>query len=90
MQPHIPSLALVNIRSQAAVLRALADHVEQLSRAADVEGLGSQIVEEMTLLGRRLLEATGTLVEAQPAENSGVFVRVDGVWPPRPRSQQRR
>jgi len=59
MHTHDPSLALVNIRSQAAVLRALADQAEQLSRAADVEGLGSQIGEEMTLLGRRLLEATG-------------------------------
>jgi hypothetical protein len=48
---------LVNVRSQVAVVRALADQVEQLSRVADVDGLGPQIVEEMARLGGRLLDA---------------------------------
>jgi hypothetical protein len=48
---------LVDVRSQVAVVRALADQVEQLSRVADVDGLGTQIVEEMTRLGGRLLDA---------------------------------
>jgi hypothetical protein len=48
---------LVNVRSQVAVVRALADQVERLSRVADVDGLGTQIVEEMARLGGRLLDA---------------------------------
>jgi hypothetical protein len=48
---------LVNVRSQVAVVRALADQVEQLSRVADVDGLGPPIVEEMARLGDRLLDA---------------------------------
>jgi hypothetical protein len=82
-RPLHAELRLVRLRSQAAVVRALADHVEHLSRAADAEGLGLQIIEEMARIGRCLLEATGALAEAPPAEDSGVFARVDGVQPPR-------
>jgi hypothetical protein len=57
--PLLAELRMVRLRSQAAVLRALADHVEQLSRAVDAGGLCLQIIEEMARLGRRLLEATG-------------------------------
>src|SRR5208282_2160505 len=48
---------LVSVRSQVAVVRALADQVEQLSRVADVDGLATQLVEEMARLGGRLLDA---------------------------------
>jgi hypothetical protein len=79
MPAHIPSVAalesnedgpladelrLVHLRSQAAVIRTLADQVEHLSRAAEADGLGVQIVEEMARLGCRLLETAGALAEA--------------------------
>ena len=66
---------LVNLRSQVAVVRTLADQVEQLSRAADVDGLGAQMVEEVARLGCRLLEAAAALADASPVEDSGVFKR---------------
>jgi hypothetical protein len=66
---------LVNLRSQVAVVRALADQVEEISRAADADGLGTQFVEEMTRLGCRLLDAAAALTEASPVEESGVFRR---------------
>jgi hypothetical protein len=80
--PLAAELRLLHLRSQAAVVRALADHVEQISRAADAEGLGLQLVEEMARLGCRLLEAAGSMVKAPPVEDSGVFARV-GVLPTR-------
>jgi hypothetical protein len=91
MPVHIPSLAahesnddgllaaafrLARIRSQAAVVRALADQVEHLSRAADAEGVNSQIIEEMARLGCRLLEAAAAFVNAPDTiEDSRVFTR---------------
>jgi len=66
---------LVNVRSQVAVVRALADQIEQLSRAADVDALGDQMVEEMARLGCRLLDAAAALADASPGEDSGVFKR---------------
>ena len=67
---------LVNLRSQAAVVRTLADQVEQLSRAADVDALGTQMVEEMARLGCSLLDAAAALAGASRVEDSGVFKRV--------------
>jgi hypothetical protein len=77
--PLDTELRLVNLRSQAAVIRTLADQVEQLSRAEDVEGLGLQIVEEMARLGTRLLEAARTVTREPPPEDSGVFAKAGGV-----------
>jgi hypothetical protein len=65
----------VNLRSQVAVVRTLADQVEQLSRAADVDGLGAQMVEEMARLGCRLLDAAAALAGVSRVEDSGVFNR---------------
>ncbi|MGA3120728.1 MAG: hypothetical protein ABSF69_08170 [Polyangiaceae bacterium] len=65
----------VRLRSQAAVVRALADHVEHLSRVADADAVGQQLVEEMARLGCRLLEASAALIEAPRTEESGVFAR---------------
>ena len=73
--PLAAELRLVNLRSQAAVVRTLADQAEQLSRAEDVDGLGAQMVEEMARLGRRLLDAAAALAGAAPVEDSGVFKR---------------
>jgi hypothetical protein len=67
-------LRLGRLRSQAAVVRALADHVEHLSRAGDSDGIGDQLIEEMARLGCRLIEAAGTLAGSHP-EDSGVFAR---------------
>ena len=55
---------LAGLRSQAAVVRALADQVEHLSRAADAEGVDHQIIEEMARLGCRLLEAAAAFLNA--------------------------
>ena len=66
---------LVNLRSQAAVVRTLADQVEQLSRAADVDALGAQMVEEMARLGCRLFDAAALLAGVSRVEDSGVFKR---------------
>jgi hypothetical protein len=67
-------LCLGRLRSQAAVIRALADHVEHLSRAGDGDGIGDQLIEEMARLGCRLIEAAGSLAGSHP-EDSGVFAR---------------
>lgn len=66
---------LANLRSQVAVVRALADQVEQLSRAADFDGPGAQMVEEMVRLGCRLIDAAAALAVASRVEDSGVFER---------------
>jgi hypothetical protein len=66
---------LVNLRSQVAVVRTLADQVEQLSRAADFDGPGAQMVEEMARLGCRLIDAAAALADASQLEDSGVFKR---------------
>ena len=73
--PLAAELRLVNLRSQAAVVRTLADQAEQLSRAEDVDGLGAQMVEEMARLGCRLLDAAAALAGVSPVEDSGVFKR---------------
>jgi hypothetical protein len=75
---HVPSLAaltsdddtqlsaelrLGQLRSQAAVIRTLADHVEHLARWGSVDGLREQIIEEMGRLGGQLLEAAAALTD---------------------------
>jgi hypothetical protein len=66
---------LGRLRSHAALIRALADEVEWLSRVGDAEGLSHQLIEEMARLGCRLLETAGTLAGSRPPEDSGVFAR---------------
>ena len=90
MPSHIPSLAalesnddgrlaaelrLVGLRSQAAVVRALADDVERLSREVEAGDLALQLAEETARLGARLLDAAATLAKAPHVEDSGVFAR---------------
>lgn len=74
--PLAAEARLVDLRSQVAVVRTLADQVEQLSRAADVASLGGQMVEEIARLGCRLLEAAAALAGVSSVEDSGVFKRV--------------
>jgi hypothetical protein len=65
---------LVELRSQAAIVRTLVDQVEQVTRAGDVASLGAQMVEEMARLGCRLLDTAAALAEVS-VEDSGVFER---------------
>jgi hypothetical protein len=89
MPMHIPSLdalesrddrwldaelRLARLRSELAIVRALADHIDHLAGTEPVDGLCEQVVEEMARLGCRLLEAAGSLTRPR-AEGSGVFVR---------------
>jgi hypothetical protein len=73
--PLDAELRLARLRKQAAIVRALADHVEHLSCPGDADGLGSQLVEEVARLGCRLLEAAGSLVATLSVDDSGVFAR---------------
>jgi hypothetical protein len=73
---RLAKLRLVRLRSQVAVVRALADQVEHLTRLRDADGPGDQLIEEMTRLGCRLLEAAQqSLLEPRRPEHSGVFAR---------------
>ncbi len=63
------------VRSQVAIIRALADHAEALSRAVDADAVADQLVEEMARLGCRVLEAAAALATPPPPEDSEVFAR---------------
>ncbi len=91
MLSHIPFLASPHdggylplegrcqrVRSQVAIIRALADHAEALSRAVDADAVADQLVEEMARLGCRVLEAAAALAMPPPPEDSGVFARPAG------------
>jgi hypothetical protein len=65
---------LGRIRSQVAIVRALADAAECLARPG-AEGVGDQLVEEMARLGCRLLESAGALARDPRPEDSAVFAR---------------
>jgi hypothetical protein len=58
-----------------AVLRTLTDHIEQLARPGDADGVSWQLVEEMARLGCRLLEAAAWMTRSPHSEDSGVFPR---------------
>jgi hypothetical protein len=82
---HIPSLAVLEsgdddllkaelrfarLREQVAVVRNLADRIEQLVRPANAGSLSDQLIEEMARLGCRLFEAAASMAQAplhQPA-----------------------
>jgi hypothetical protein len=68
-------LRLVNLRSQAAIVRALADQAEHVSREVEVDGLARQLIEEMARLGSRLLDAAAAFRDASSVDDSGVFAR---------------
>jgi hypothetical protein len=68
-------LRLARLRSQVAVVRTIADHVERLARPPEADGLKGQLVEEMARLGCCLVEAAAALVERSRPEESGVFAR---------------
>lgn len=59
---------LAGLRSQAAVVRALANQLTHFPRAADAAGLRNQLIEEVARLARRIAEAA---VDALPPGASG-------------------
>jgi hypothetical protein len=68
-------LRLLRLRTQAAIVRTLAHHIERFARPEDAEALHEQLAEEMTRLGRGPVEGA-TADETSPAhEQSGVFLR---------------
>lgn len=71
----VAELRLARLRSQVAVVRAMVDQVEHVSRAKDAEGVRDQLIEEMTRLGCQLLKAAGSLAESRRPEESGIFAR---------------
>ena len=88
MTPHVRPVTLADsgdgpspaeahlgrLRSQVAVVRALADAAECLARPG-AEGVGEQLIEEMARLGCRLLESAGALAGEPRPEDSAVFAR---------------
>jgi hypothetical protein len=68
-------LRLARLRAQAAVVRTLTDHIEQLTRPGNADGLSWQLIEEMARLGCRLLEAAAWMTKSPRSEDSGVFTR---------------
>jgi hypothetical protein len=69
-------LQLAGLREQAAVVRALTDEVEHLTRAEEAVGAGDRLAKEMARLGCRLFEVASSLSRSSAApEVSGVFDR---------------
>jgi hypothetical protein len=77
-------LRLARLRTQVAVVRALADQVELLVSPHHVDaardcnrerGLGEQLVDEMAHLGCRLFEAAAEFPKSPASEDTGVFKR---------------
>jgi hypothetical protein len=75
--PRLASeLRVVHLRTQAAIVRTLADHVERFARVEDMDGLGDQLAEEIARLGCRLLDAAASMTMVSAEEASGVFLRL--------------
>jgi hypothetical protein len=68
-------LRLVRLRAQMAVVRTLTDHIEQLARAGDADGVSWQLIEVIARLGCRLLEAAASMTRSPHSEDSGIFPR---------------
>jgi hypothetical protein len=68
-------LRLVRLRTQVAVVRTLADRIEELSRAVDAAGPGDQLFEEMVRLGHHLVDVAEALGRGRGVDRSGIFAR---------------
>ena len=81
--PLAAELRLARLRAQVAILRALADHIDDVARPRDADGLSSQLIEEMTRLGCRLIEAAASMTRLPCSDetrlpcsdDSGVFAQ---------------
>jgi hypothetical protein len=62
------ALRLARLRTEVAVVRSLADHIERLASPRQVDGVSEQLIEEMARLGRLLSEAAGEVTTA-PAQD---------------------
>jgi hypothetical protein len=86
MTIHLPSLQALDasddrllheelrclaVREQAAVVRALADHLEHFAPSAAPAGLRGQLVEELARLGCRAFETAAALSATE--RQSGIF-----------------
>jgi hypothetical protein len=54
-------LWFVRLREQVAVVRTIADHIDHFAEPGNADGLREQVLEEMTRLGCRLLEAAAAM-----------------------------
>ena len=59
--PAAPRAPVSHLRSQLAVVRALADQVDCVSEGGEDGGLRDQLIEELARLGCRLLEEADSL-----------------------------
>jgi hypothetical protein len=73
-------LRLVRLRTQAAIVRTLSDHVERFAQPADADALSVQLIEEVAKMGQRLSEAAASLTPPRSRE-SGIFQRLGSVVP---------
>ncbi len=68
---------VATVRRQMAVVRTLADEIERCLAPAEGEAVREQLVQELTRLGCRSLEAAVAMTEQDEfAETSGVYRRV--------------
>jgi hypothetical protein len=74
--PLAAELRLARLRTQVAILRTLADHIDDVARPRDADGLSSQLIEEMTRLGCRLIEAAASMTSLPCSDDSGVFAQI--------------
>jgi hypothetical protein len=71
----VAEVGLVRIRTQAAVVRALADQIEVFVKPDRAHWLGDQLVEEAARLACGILEAAAELAKALPPEETEMFDR---------------
>ena len=64
------ALRLARLRTEVAVVRTLADHIERLASPRQADGLSEQLIEEMARLGRLLFEAAGELAKAPEPDDT--------------------
>jgi hypothetical protein len=63
------------LRTQVAVIRALAEQIDRLPLHGEGEAVHDQLIEEAARLGCLLLEQAGWLAASQHPDESGVFAR---------------
>jgi len=61
------TLGLARLRAQAAVVRSVADFINDFPGRGDVDGLDKQLIEEMARLGCLLLEAAASMTREHRA-----------------------
>lgn len=67
----IAELRTAELREQLALVRTLADHIDNLLRPSDIKGASEQLFEEMARLGCRLFETAISLAGSHPEPTRG-------------------